>query len=223
MPTKILIVDDHQLIIEGILSYLKDIDNLEVTTSNCCEDAYYLIKNAANEKPFQILFTDLSFDNTTLNSVIKSGEDLINKLKQENIAIKTGVITGHSETNRVYNVIRNLNPDAYILKGKCSTSELSFAIQKMLNNEIFYTHEIHQKLLKRTMIEIQMDEVAIQILKELPNHSKISNLEGVIKKPDGTLIKIRTIENKLAKLRVDLNANNNTDLVLKARDLGVLD
>jgi len=220
---KILLVDDHQLIIEGILSYLKNIDNLEVITTNSPDEAFSLLKNSLHNTPFQILFTDLSFDNTTADSVITGGEDLIKTIKKEKIAIKIGVLTGHFETNRVYNVIHNLHPDAYILKGKCSTNELEYAINTMLKNETFYTHEIHQKLLKRAMIEIQMDEVAIQILKELPKHPKISNLEGVIAKQDGKLMKIRSIENKLAKLRVDLNANNNTDLVLKAKELGILD
>ena len=57
----------------------------------------------------------------------------------------------------------------------------------------------------------------------LPNHAKISNLEGVITKADGSLIKLRSIETKLANLRTDLNANNNTDLVLKAKELGIID
>ncbi|TCI84763.1 response regulator [Tenacibaculum sp. M341] len=221
--TKILIVDDHQLIIEGILSYLKHIDNLEIETTNSCDDAFAKIKVAQTDVPFQILFTDLSFDNIDETSKIDGGESLIKLIRKEEIPIKVGVITGHSETNRIFNVIRNLEPSAYLLKGKCNTNELNFAIQKMLTDEVYYTHEIHQKLLKRALIEIQMDEVAIQILKELPNHPKISNLEGVIKKDDGSLLKIRTIESKLAKLRTDLQANNNTDLVLKAKEMGVLD
>lgn len=220
---KILIADDHQLIIEGILSYIKDIDNLDIETTNSCDDAYAKIKVALTDTPFQILFTDLSFDNANENSRIDSGENLIKTIKQEDIPIKVGVITGHSETNRVFNVIQNLNPNAYLLKGKCNTAELTFAIEKMLAGEVYYTHEIHQKLLKRALIDIQMDDVAIQILKELPKHPKISNLEGVITKDDGSLLKIRSIENKLAKLRTDLQANNNTDLVLKAKELGILD
>jgi len=220
---KILLVDDHQLIIEGIQSLLKGIENLNIETTNSCDKALTMLKTASLDDPFQIVFTDLSFDDTTENSVLKGGEDLIKAIKKEELDVKVGVITGHFETNRIYNVVQNLNPSAYILKGKCSVSELRFAIEKILKGETFYTHEIHQKLLKRTLIEIQMDEVALQILKELPNHPKISNLEGVITKEDGGLVKIRTIENKLAKLRVDLNANNNTDLVLKAKELGVLD
>ncbi|MGB1042922.1 MAG: response regulator [Tenacibaculum sp.] len=221
--TKILLVDDHQLIIEGILSYLKDIDYLQIETSNSCDDAFTRIKANQHNEPFHIVFTDLSFDNKNDNTTLDDGEALIKALQQEEIDIKTGVITGHSETNRVFNVVHNLNPNAYILKGNCNTDELTFAIKKMLKGEVYYTHQIHQKLLKRALIEIQMDEMAIQILKELPKHAKISNLEGLIKKRDGSIMKVRSIEGKLAKLRTDLQAQNNTDLVLKAKELGILD
>jgi hypothetical protein len=37
------------------------------------------------------------------------------------------------------------------------------------------------------------------------------------------LIKLRSIETKLGILRADLNANNNTDLILKAKELGIID
>ncbi|HAO15244.1 MAG TPA: hypothetical protein DDY16_02020 [Tenacibaculum sp.] len=220
---KLLLVDDHQLIIEGITSYLKDIDGLKITTTNSCDEAYRLIKSSLAIDPFHILFTDLSFDVGKKNVAIDGGESLIKALQKDKVPIKIGVITGHSETNRVFNVVKNLKPLAYILKGQCNTVELNFAIQKMMSDQVYYTHDIHEKLMKRTLVEIHMDDVAIQILKELPNHTKISNLEGEITKPDGSLVKIRTIESKLAKLRTDFNANNNTDLVLKAKELGVLD
>ena len=40
---------------------------------------------------------------------------------------------------------------------------------------------------------------------------------------DGVAIKLRSIETKLSNLRADLNANNNTDLILKAKELGIID
>ena len=93
---KILLADDHQLIIEGILSYLKDIDNLEIVTTNSCDDAYAKIKVALVDEPFQILFTDLSFDNVDATCKIDSGENLLKTIIREKIPIKFGVITGHS-------------------------------------------------------------------------------------------------------------------------------
>ena len=40
---------------------------------------------------------------------------------------------------------------------------------------------------------------------------------------NGIKIKLRSIELRLANLRADLNAVNNTDLILKAKELGVVD
>ena len=221
--TRILIVDDHQLVIQGILCSLKEVGDFDVVTTNTCDEAFNLIKTHQNNNPFQLLFTDLSFDNSTEDTNLDGGEELIKAIRNNDFDIKIAVITGHTETNRVYNVISNLNPNAYLLKSKCDATEIGFAVKKMLANDYYYTHEIHQKIMRRNIIQIQMDDVAIQILKELPNHPKISNLEGIIKKGDGSLIKLRSIETKLGNLRADLNANNNTDLILKAKELGIID
>jgi two-component system capsular synthesis response regulator RcsB len=220
---RILIVDDHQLVIKGILCSLKEVGDFDVVTTNNCDDAFSLIKADINSNPFQLLFTDLSFDNITDQSILQGGEELIKAIIHDEIDIKIGVITGHTETNRVYNVISNLKPNSYLLKSKCNATEIGFAIQKMLVGEYYYTHEIYQKIMYRNIVKIQMDDIAIQILKALPNHAKISNLEGIIKKNDGTRIKLRSIEAKLANLRTDLNANNNTDLILKVKELGIID
>ncbi len=220
---RVLIADDHQLVIQGILFSLKEIGDFDVLTTNNCDDAFQLIKTHQNNNPFHLLFTDLSFDNATEDTNLDGGEELIKAIRNNNFDIKIAVITGHAETNRVYNVISNLNPNAYLLKSKCDAKEIGFAIQKMLTNDYYYTHEIHQKIMRRNIIQIQMDDVAIQILKELPKHPKINNLEGLITKNNGTHLKLRSIENKLSSLRIDLNANNNTDLVLKAKELGIID
>lgn len=220
---RILIVDDHELVIKGILCSLRDVGEFDVVTTNNCDDAFQLIKSNHKTNPFHLLFTDLSFDNVQENSLLDGGEELIKAVKNNEFDVKIAVITGHTETNRVYNVINNLNPNAYLLKSKCDSKEIGFAVQKMLNNDFYYTHEIHQKIMRRNIIQIQMDDIAIQILKELPNHPKISNLEGIIKKSDGSLLKLRSIETKLRNLRIDLNANNNADLVLKAKELGIVD
>ena len=225
METKIriLIADDHQLVIQGILCSLKEVGDFDVVSTTTCDEAFQLIKTHQNNNPFQILFTDLSFDNSTKDTNLDGGGELIKAIRNNEIDIKIVVITGHTETNRVYNVISNLNPNAYLLKSKCDAIEIGFAVQKMLANDYYYTHEIHQKIMKRNIVQIQMDDVAVQILKELPNHPKISNLEGVITKSDGSVIKLRSIETKLGILRADLNANNNTDLILKAKELGIID
>ncbi|MFQ3297835.1 MAG: two-component system capsular synthesis response regulator RcsB [Polaribacter sp.] len=220
---KILIVDDHQLIIQGLLCSLEEVGDFEVVTTSDCDDALHLIKASEKNAPFQVVFTDLSFDNSTKETILNSGEALIKAIRVNEIQIKVAVITGHTETNRVYSVISNLKPNAYLLKSNCEAAEIGFAIQKMLKNEYYYSHIIHQKIIRRKITQIKIDDMSLQILKELPNHPKISNLEGIIVKNNGNKIKLRSIETKLANLRIDLNAINNTDLILKAKELGLID
>jgi DNA-binding NarL/FixJ family response regulator len=220
---KILIVDDHQLIIQGLLCSLEEVGDFEVVTTSDCDDALHLIKASEKSAPFQVVFTDLSFDNSTKETILNSGEALIKAIRVNEIQIKVAVITGHTETSRVYSVISNLKPNAYLLKSNCEAAEIGFAIQKMLKNEYYYSHIIHQKIIRRKITQIKIDDMSLQILKELPNHPKISNLEGIIVKNNGNKIKLRSIETKLANLRIDLNAINNTDLILKAKELGLID
>ena len=220
---KILLVDDHFLILKGLSTLLEKIIDFtfDIHFKTNCDDAYQAVVLAEKTKPFDILFTDLSF--TDSNRKIDSGEELINQIRKRAPNLKIGVITMHSETNRVFNVVINQQPLAYLLKGNCNVSELNFAIQKMLKNQKYYTHSIHQKLLKRRVVEISMDDLSTQILKELPKHSKLSNLVGHIKNSNGHFLKIRSIESKLTDLRSDLEAINNTDLFLKAKELGIID
>jgi len=220
---KVLLVDNHFLILKGLITLLEEITDFtfDIHFKTNCDDAYQAVVLAEKTKPFDILFTDLSF--TEGNKEINSGEELINQIKKRAPNLKIGVITMHTETNRVFNVVTNQQPLAYILKCNCNVSELSFTIQKMLKNQKYYTHSIHQKLLKRRVVEISMDDLSIQILKELPRHSKLSNLVGHIKNSNGHFLKIRSIESKLTDLRTDLEAINNTDLILKAKELGIID
>tara|TARA_B100000809_G_scaffold23752_1_gene20756 strand:+ start:958 stop:1635 length:678 start_codon:yes stop_codon:yes gene_type:complete len=220
---KILLVDDHFLILKGLITLLREITDFtfDIHSKTNCHDAYQAVVLAEKTKPFDILFTDLSF--VDVKKEINSGEELINQLKKRALNLKIGVITMHTETNRVYNVVTNQQPLAYISKSSCNVSELNFAIHKMLKHQNYYTHSIHQRLLKRRVVEISMDDFSLQILKELPKHSKLSNLVGHIKNNNGHFLKIRSIESKLTDLRADLGAINNTDLVLKAKELGVID
>jgi len=221
---KIIAVDDQSFVLEGILNALSKHDEIQIIGKSNCDDAYKEIKNAeVANNAFDILFTDLSFDNLTDSDEIRDGEDLIKRLDEEGIRPKLGVITGHSSINRVFNIIHNLKPLAYILKSHCTADELYFAVKKMKNNEYFYTHSIHEKLLNRRIIGIEMNDVAIQILKELPRHSKIKNMLGIIVNSKGVKLSLRTIENKLSNLRVDLGANNNVDLFIIAKELGIVD
>ena len=136
METKIriLIADDHQLVIQGLLCSLKDVGDFDIVTTDNCDEAFQLIKSNLKTNPFQLLFTDLSFDNSTKDTNLDGGEELIKAIKNNEIDIKIGVITGHTETNRVFNVISNLEPNVYLLKSKCDAEEMWYFFPQLRDN-----------------------------------------------------------------------------------------
>mgnify|MGYP000197243625 CR=1 FL=1 len=133
---RILIVDDHQLVILRILYSLTKIGNFDVVTTNTCDAALDLILKHKNDRPFEIVFTDLSFDNNTKETKLNGGEALIKAIRTNGIEIKVVVITGRTEIYRGYNVISSLKPNAYLLKSYCDAEEIGVAIQKILENEL---------------------------------------------------------------------------------------
>ncbi len=225
METKeitILLVDDHPSILRDAVNSLSKYKHVKMVTCTKCDEAFTLIKRHQNTKPFDVLFTDLSFNNNSQQQ-IKSGEELINQIKKETIPIKIGVITSHEEINRIDSVLQNQNPDAYILKSEFFSDELYVAITTMLNNRIFYSQKVHLAINKKMRIKYKFDKVAISILKEFVLVDNIQNLVGIILKPDGSIFKKRSIEAKLNQMRTDLNVRNNTQLIIKAIQLGIID
>jgi DNA-binding NarL/FixJ family response regulator len=214
----LLLVDDHPSILRDHVNSLSKYKHINIETSTNCDDAFKKIKLQS----FDILFTDLSFGNNTLQS-IKSGEELINQVRLLNSHIKIGVITTHEEVNRIDSVIQNQKPNAYILKSEIFSDELYVAITTMRNNRNYYSQSVHKALNKKMTLKFKFDKIAISILNEYALADKIDNLVGKIFKSDGTIFHKRSIEGKLNQMRTDLNVSNNTQLIIKAIQLGIID
>ena len=77
---KILMIDDHPMIIEGYQNTLlytkKDHQELEIDIANNCDEAIHLMdKSIKNERPYNVLFVDISLPPSSDGSM-SSGEDL---------------------------------------------------------------------------------------------------------------------------------------------------
>ena len=79
---KILLVDDHFLVLKGLSASLNGISDFtfEIHSINNCNGAYQAILFAEKTKPFDVIFTDLTFPK--INTEIDSGEELISLIKK---------------------------------------------------------------------------------------------------------------------------------------------
>ena len=113
----ILLVDDHHMILEGyknVISKAKCEDyDIVVETANNCDIAWDLL----NEKEFDIVFLDINFP-VQEDGKILSGEDLGIKIKKELPEVKIIILTVLAEPFRLHNLLLNINPAGFLMKGE---------------------------------------------------------------------------------------------------------
>jgi len=127
---KILIVEDHIALQEGIVNYIKqNIKEAEVECTNDGEKALRVI----NDRKIDVLITDLNLP--SLNGI-----DLIKEVRNKKNDIKIIVLTMYYNHSIISN-LKKLNINAFLTKN-VSLSEIKQALSTINNNKVYITPEI---------------------------------------------------------------------------------
>ncbi|NRA93923.1 MAG: response regulator transcription factor [Psychroserpens sp.] len=176
---KILMVDDHPIIIEGYINVLKatkpDDLELSIDTANNCDMAEIMITKSANDRHYDICFFDISLPPST-NGKYTSGEDLA-KLAQKLLPdTKIIILTMFNESYRIHNIIREINPDGFLIKSDLTSLELADAFQHILKSPPYYTSTVHNYVKQTLTSEIYVDDINRKILYLLSQGIKTRSL-----------------------------------------------
>lgn len=126
MKTRLLIIDDHQLVLDGLAAIVKDLDNVE------------LIGTASNGKEGLTLIDALKPDvvMSDIDMPTMNGIQLATILKKEYPAVKLMILTMHNEPSLIRKLME-IGADGYLLKNT-DRSELISGILKMTKGETFF-------------------------------------------------------------------------------------
>jgi DNA-binding NarL/FixJ family response regulator len=133
-PMKILLVDDHVILMDGIKSLLEGVEEFEVVaTKNTAEDALLYLK----QQDIDILVTDYNLPGM-------DGLDLVRAVKKVIPKIKIIVLSQHDEVHLVKEILKE-GVQGYILK-KDTHKELISAIHQISEGKMFMSSEINKLL-----------------------------------------------------------------------------
>jgi len=116
----VLIIDDHQLIIDAFknaLSFVKkSLENIEfkIDDAKNCETAFNKIITASKEKGIDLIYLDIRLP-PSLDNKIFSGEDLGIKINEYLPSSKIIVCTDYNDNLRLNNIIKTINPDGFLM------------------------------------------------------------------------------------------------------------
>lgn len=126
MKTRLLIIDDHQLVLDGLSAIVKDLKTIElIGTASNGKDALTLIE-ALNP---DLVISDIDMP-------VMNGIQLTETMKRKFPHIKLMLLTMHNEPSLVYKLME-LGVDGYLLKN-ADRGELLTGILKMRKSESFF-------------------------------------------------------------------------------------
>ncbi|TXE09046.1 response regulator transcription factor [Gelidibacter salicanalis] len=217
----ILMVDDHPIIIEGyentLMATKHDDQILQIETANDCDTAQELLQRASNEKPYDICFFDISLPSSA-DGKITSGEDLAKLTRDLMPNAKVVILTMFNESYRVHNIIKEINPDGFLIKSDLTSSELAEAFQHILTSPPYYSNTVSNYLKKSISTDIYVDDINRKILHLLSQGIRTITLREHIN------LSMSAIEKRKRQLKLLFSVEDGKDetLIEEAKKMGFL-
>lgn len=219
---KILMIDDHPIIIEGYQNTLqftkKDHQKLDIDIANNCDEALnYISKAVDNNLPYDLLFVDISLPPSS-DGRMNSGEDLAEYVRKVLPNAKIIILTMFNESFRIHNIIKNIDPEGFLIKSDLTSSELASAFQAVINNPPFYSGTVNSFIRKSITSDIVIDDKNRKILYLLSQGVKTKNLASHL---DISLSAVEKRKKQLKEL-FDIEDGQDESLLNAARRQGFI-
>ena len=223
MFQKVLIAEDMDFINSGIKSQLSELGIPQIEYVQYCDEALLKLKCAKllDKEPYDLLISDLSFEEDGKMQQLKGGEDLVQAVRKEFPTLKIVVFSIEDKIFTIQKLFDSFNINGYVWKSRDGLRELKQALQKIYNSEsIYISPNCAQAIAKRNIIEIE--DYDIFLIECLSNGYLQEEISEKLKKIKWSPTSISAIEKRLKFLREHFNANNPAHLVAIAKDLGLV-
>ncbi len=125
MFKKVLIAEDYETYNLGVI---KTLDELQITNYefvNYCDDALAKIKRSiAENQPYDLLITDLSFEEDYREQMIKSGRQLILEARELHPDLRIIVFSIENKPKSIEDLFKKYNVNSFVSKGRNDAKEL---------------------------------------------------------------------------------------------------
>jgi DNA-binding NarL/FixJ family response regulator len=204
---RILIADDHALVIEGFRRILEERYELV----GMAGDGYELLSAAKTVQP-DIVILDISMP-------LLNGIDTARQLKKISPTAKIIIVTMHAGADYVRSAFE-AGASAYVLKGS-AVDELTLAIQAVLEGHSYIT-----PLITKDLVEVYLSTASEKRRDLTPRQREVLQFlaEGRTAKEIANLLRItsRTVEFHKTQIMEHLNLKTTADLIKYALTHGIV-
>lgn len=202
-PKKILICEDHQIVIDGLISIFKNQQDFNVL--GYVKDGGNVVSKVKDENP-DILLLDLNLPN-------KNGLDILKEVKDFNSEIKIVILTMYNKESIVKKV-KSIGGNGFLLKN-CSSDDLLRALDYVYENKGFYVGKGVRETVAETdgfAEKIKLTRREKEIIAELIKGFNVPQIAQLLH------ISPHTVETHKKNIFKKLNIHNSIDLITFVND-----
>lgn len=206
-PKKILICEDHQIVIDGLISIF-DNQN-DYTVLDYVKDGD-LVLSIVKEKLPDILLLDLNLPN-------KNGLDILSEVKLFDSEIKVVILTMYNKESTIKKV-KQCGGDGFLLKN-CSSEDLLRALDSVSEKKTFYIGKGVAISVNETdgfTEKIKLTRREKEIIAELIKGYNVPQIAKTL------FISTHTVETHKKNIFKKLNIHNSIDLITFVNDKNLL-
>ena len=221
MIKKVIIAEDQSMASISIVKTMEGLDIPKIQYTYYCDDALMHIRKAIEASdPFDLLITDLSFEEDHREQHLKGGEQLIAAARAIQPELKILVFSGESRPAIIGSLYRELAIDAYVRKGREDSSELNSAMRIINSGKLYMPMEIRRSVNQKNSFEFSTLDVTIVSL--LSSGTKQKNIPAFLQANAITPSGLSSVEKRLSTMREVLGFSNNEQLIAYCKDFGII-
>lgn len=223
MFKKVLIAEDHEGANFSVQKTLTELGIVHDVKNHVyyCDDALARMQKAIRDlEPYELLITDLSFDDDHTLQKIASGIDLIKAIKLIQPDLKILVFSFENRASIAHALVKELNIDAFVPKGRRDAQDLKLAVEAIYKNKKYLSPNLKQT----TQVQISFDFTAfdVTIISLISQGEPQKNIPDFLKKHNIKPTGLSSVEKRLNYIRTVLNFSNNEQLVAYCKDKNII-
>jgi len=221
MYRKVLIAEDHQSLKISVEQTLKQLGVITSKYTYYCDDALRELKTAITEsEPFDLLITDLSFEDDHREQILKGGSDLIEAARLVQPNLKIIVFSAESNSAVVAQLFKKFNINGFVAKGRRDAIELQRAIEDVYTNKKHIPIELQQAIRHKNSHDFTSYD--IEIISQLANGTLQKDIPAYLLQQGIKAASLSSVEKRLNQIREALGFTKNEQLVGYCKDQKVI-
>jgi two-component system, NarL family, captular synthesis response regulator RcsB len=221
MIDKVIIAEDQEFANLSVQKTMEDLKVKHYDYAFYCDDALTRIQLAQQKgQPYDLLITDLSFEDDGTVQKINDGVDLIREVRAVQPGILILILSGQHRPADIHNLFENNEVDAYVRKARNDIQELKSAMNALSKGQRYYPRSLAQ-LIKRSNT-YEFTDFDITIIRLLYQGYQQNEIPAYLKQHNIKPSSLSTIEKRLNQIREELGFSNNQQLMVFCNNAGLL-